>query len=309
MKLLKRALGLAVGISLASASYATYLLTRKGVRTNIDAAFFYTPFELDIPYENVTFHNNDGDRLRGWWLQGSNTNKVIVLCPGYGRSKSDLLGIGSQLWRAGYNVLMFDFRDQGESDPAIATIGGFETDDLHCALDYVFWRMPKAEIGLVGYSMGASTAIMVAAEREEVRAVIADSPFADLRNVLRKAFSDTLHVPPSPAFELAELLVWLRAGYRFSSVKPLEAVAQISPRPLLVIHGDADTVTPLAEGRALFDAAGDPKEFWFTPGCGHCGAYFADRQAYVDRVIAYFDRWLGKPGVSEQSGKAAGRVA
>src|SRR5437868_1141364 len=150
MRLYAKAAGLLAGATLTASAWAAYMLTHKGMKTSIDSAFFYTPFEMGVPFENVTFRNSQGMRLNGWWLDRPATRKIIVLCPGYGRSKSDLLGIGSRLWRAGYSVLMFDFRDQGESEPAIATIGHFERDDLEAALDYIHSRLPGAEIGALG---------------------------------------------------------------------------------------------------------------------------------------------------------------
>jgi len=69
-------------------------------------------------------------------------------------------------------------------------------------------------------------------------------------------------------------------------------VARIAPRPLLVIHGAADTTVRPGHAQRLVDAAGEPKEFWLLPGVGHVGAYFADRTAYVDRVAGFFGRAL-----------------
>jgi fermentation-respiration switch protein FrsA (DUF1100 family) len=295
MKLYTKAAGLLAGITVAASTWATLKVTRKGVKTTIDAAFFYTPFELGVPFETVSFHNSEGLRLTGWWLDSPATRKVVILCPGYGRSKSDLLGVGTRLWKSGFNVLMFDFRDQGESDQAISTIGHFETDDLESAIDYTLWRVPGAEIGAMGYSMGAATTIIAAARREEIRAVVADSSFADLRKVLRMAFRQLTHLPPSPSMELAEILILMRAGYRISSVRPVDHVGKIAPRPILIIHGDCDIVAPVGDAYALYEAAGKPKELWITEGTGHCGTYFLDREAYVRRVIEFFERGLGKP--------------
>ncbi len=295
MSILAKAAGVLTASTLAAASWATYMITRKGARTGLDAAFFYTPYELGVPFKSVTFYNSEGLRLNGWWLSKTATRKVVILCPGYGRSKSDLLGVGSRLWKRGYNVLLFDFRDQGESEPAIATIGHYEQDDLGAALDYVLWRVPGAEVGVVGYSMGAAAAIMTAASRQEIRAVVADSSFAELGKALRLAFRQLSHLPPTPGVELAEIFVWLRAGYRFSSVRPVDHIARIAPRPILIIHGDRDNIAPVEDAYALYNAAGEPKELWISDDTGHCGAYFLDRQAYVGRVVSFFEKWLGVP--------------
>jgi fermentation-respiration switch protein FrsA (DUF1100 family) len=70
-------------------------------------------------------------------------------------------------------------------------------------------------------------------------------------------------------------------------------VGRISPRPLLLIHGEEDETVPVRHAQLLFDAAGDPKQLWRLPGVGHVGAYFADRPEYVRRVTAFFSDALG----------------
>jgi fermentation-respiration switch protein FrsA (DUF1100 family) len=295
MNLLKRITATAAGVTLMSTAWATRRLTRKGVRSPVDPSFFFSPFELDIPFESVSFFNPEGQRLRGWWLDTPHVRKVVVLCSGYGRSKSDLLGLGARLWKMGYSALLFDFRDQGESDPAVATIGHYERDDLFAALDYVQWRVPGSDVALVGCSMGAAAAIMAAAERTEVRAVIADSSFADLGRVLKSGYRQLTHLPATPAVQISEFLVWLLAGYKFSRLRPVEYVGAISPRALFLIHGDADRVTSVRDAFELYDAAGEPKQLWICEGAGHCGSYFHDRKAYVDRVTQFVQKYFGLP--------------
>lgn len=88
-----------------------------------------------------------------------------------------------------------------------------------------------------------------------------------------------------------------RYGYPFAALRPVEAVGKIAPRPLLIIHGVADAVTPVEHARQLYAAAGELKELWVVEDAPRCGAYFADRPAYVARVAAFFARALAAPGV------------
>jgi fermentation-respiration switch protein FrsA (DUF1100 family) len=78
------------------------------------------------------------------------------------------------------------------------------------------------------------------------------------------------------------------AGYRGSDVVPLRDVAAIAPRPLLIIHGTADTSIPFEHAVQVYAAAGEPKELWLAEGATHCGAYFLDRSAYCSRIIEFF---------------------
>jgi fermentation-respiration switch protein FrsA (DUF1100 family) len=70
-------------------------------------------------------------------------------------------------------------------------------------------------------------------------------------------------------------------------------MSALEPRPLFFIHGGADGVTSVAHSRRLYDAYRGPREIWIVQGAPHTGAYFADRQLYVERVAGFFARNLG----------------
>ncbi|HEX6289164.1 MAG TPA: alpha/beta fold hydrolase [Herpetosiphonaceae bacterium] len=255
--------------------------------------FTFSPWEVQVRHEQISFVTEDGVTIRGWWFARPDTRRVIVGCTGHRGTKADLLGIGSGLWRSGNNVLLFDYRGCGESDHALQSLAHHELRDARAAIGYAQERVDDARIGIIGYSMGAAVAIQVAAADPSIRAVVADSPFATMRDVVAYAFQRR-RVPTRPTIELTDALTRLRYGYRFHAVRPLDVVGQIAPRPLLIIHGTADTTTPVEHGRWLYDAANEPKELWLLEGVTHCGAYFVDRPAYVARVAAFFARALGE---------------
>lgn len=98
--------------------------------------------------------------------------------------------------------------------------------------------------------------------------------------------------PPEVLVLAADEVVRWRHGYRFSQARPIDAVGQIAPRPLLIIHGAADTLVPVSHAHRLYQAAGEPRELWVVPAIEHCGAYFLDRPAYCRRVSAFLDQYL-----------------
>ena len=255
-------------------------------------AFTFTPWELGVPYEPVAFRADDGVKLRGWWLPRPGSDRTIVGCTGHRGAKHELLGIGSGLWRAGNNVLLFDFRGCGESDPVALSVGYYEARDARAAVRFAREQLPDARVGLVGYSMGAAVAILVAAADQAIGAVVADSAFADLGAVVAHAYRRH-RLPPAPFLALSDALNRRRWGWSFRALRPVDAVGALAPRPLLLIHGADDAVTPAAHAEELYRAAGEPKELWIVPGTRHCGAYFVDRSAYVARVAAFFARALG----------------
>ena len=282
--------GMAAGL-LGIAAYTTRRLNGPVRQATVNRHTF-TPWEVQVACERVAFPTADGVTLRGWWLPSEGATRTIVGCTGHRGVKSDLLGIGSGLWRAGNNVLLFDFRGCGESDVVPLSVGFHEQRDLQAALAFARARTPAAPLGLIGYSLGAAVSIMIAAADPAVGAVVADASYAALGDVIASEYRRR-GVPVAPLLAASDRYNGWRYGYRFGALRPIDHVARLASRPLLIIHGEQDALTPVEHARRLYAAAGQPKECWIIPNTPHCGGYFADREAYVARVADFFARGLG----------------
>lgn len=303
-----------LGGTISVAYYVVSQLTRP-VRPGLRETYTFTPFEFAVPFEPVEFAPAHGEHLvHGWFLAHEESERVIILCPGFRGQKSDLLGIGIHLWREGNNVLLFDYHGHGHGWGVPITLGFREVDDFLGAVDYVQQRVPGAVIGVLGYSMGAAVAIMGTARRPEIRALVADSAFATHWGVVEYNFKRVVRLPAAPFLLLADRLLAWRAGYRFREVEPLRDVARIAPRPLLLIHGLEDSIISPQDSQRLYEAAGEPKELWLVEGMDHCCSYFKDRLTYSQRLAAFFERHLAsaeaKPPLrAKTSGRAEHRAA
>lgn len=252
-----------------------------------------TPHETGATFEEVAFPAREGEHsLRGWWFPNPASKRVIIGCHGYRGGKFELVGIASALWRAGFNVLLFDFNGHRPGHAGPVTLGHATTDDLLGAVDYVRERVLGASIGALGYSMGASVVILGAARCQDLRAVVSDTPFSSHAAVVAHGVRRLLRIPGEPFTPFTDFFLYRRAGYRSRDVEPMREVAALAPRPFLLIHGSEDSISPVNQGYAVFAAAGEPKELWVVEGAEHCGAYFCDRDAYVKRVVGFFDRNL-----------------
>lgn len=271
-------------------------LVEKLIRPKKPARFedyFYTPFELNIPAEAVTFPARSGDRiLGGWFLTHPTTTTTILVCPGYRTHKTDTLGIAHLLWRAGHTVLIFDYYGHGTRSGTPVTLGYREMQDFLGAVDYVKQRVPATRIGVLAYSMGAAIAIMCSTQLPEIEALVADSSFATHTSVVDYNIRQLLHLPLAPFLWLADRWLGWRAGYHFHQVEPLRDIPYLSPRPILIIHGGRDSVVSPSDAFQLYVAAREPRELWIVAEADHCGAYFANRHAYVERVISFFNTHL-----------------
>lgn len=278
--------------------YVAEHLTHPQATTPTDH-YQMTPFETGAAYEDVSFLSANGTHsVRGWWFLRPETTRVIVGCTGYRGSKSELIGIGTALWRAGFNVLLFDYYGHGSDRGGRVTLAYRELQDFYGALAYVRQRMPEARIGVIGFSMGAAVAILGSAHRPEVRGVVADSSFATHAGVVQFNVERITRFGGAPVASIADVFLERLAGYRGRDVEPIREVAAISPRPLLLFHGTADEIIPVRHGYELFAAANEPKELVIVEGAPHCGAYFQDRPGYCLRVAQFFERALADDRVN-----------
>lgn len=302
-------LGGSIGVAsvlLGVAAYIVNTLTRPKRIDNFADLYTFTPFELNLPAEEVTFPSLQAEHsVTGWYIAHPEATATILVCPGYRGRRSDVLGMSGQLWKAGYNVLAFEYYGHGTVVGERVTLGYREMNDFLGAVAYAKQRAPQTRLGAVGYSMGASIAIMATARTPEIEALVADSGFATHRSAIEYSVRRTIHLPFAPFDWLTDLLLWLRAGYHFNQVEPLRDIGRIAPRPVLIIHGLKDSLVNPEDAKLLYAAAHEPKELWLDANSDHCGIYFEDRQKYIDRVIGFLDRNLRGNVSQEQFSEAS----
>jgi dipeptidyl aminopeptidase/acylaminoacyl peptidase len=255
------------------------------------------PSVFKAEYEEVSFFSEDGIALKGWLVKPAHPasrSPAIIICHGVGANKSDFTGLAVAFSRRGYFVLLFDFRAHGESSGRRTSLGFHEQKDVFAALGFLKNRSeidPK-RIGIYGFSMGASTAILAAAHTNAFSAVVADSAFTSLKDLTRTAVTGLYHLPPFPFLHLAAIEYEFYFQTRISSISPVSVIQDISPTPVFIIAGDGDRLIPAENGRKLFASAKEPKELWIIPGAGHGATLAAAGSAYEKRVGEFFDRNL-----------------
>ncbi len=245
---------------------------------------------LEAAVEPVAFRSADGTRLAGWLAVGER-DEAVVLLHGYRCDRRELLPHAEMLYDAGFTVLLFDFRNRGESGGEFVSLGYYEREDALAAIDHLKARpgLDGSKVGLLGLSQGGATAILAAAESDDVLAVAAEAPFRSVDSAVAQSFS---HFVGLPAFPFAPITVWLaerRTGIGTDDVVPERTVPALSPTPLLVMHGlDDETISP-ADSEAIFAAAGEPKELWLIPGAGHSEGATTAPDEYRRRIVAFFE--------------------
>jgi len=255
--------------------------------------FLFTPWEFQADYEEVDLVSADGVHFGAWFFRQPGSAQVVVVSPGHKGQRQAVLGICIGLWRKGFNVVAYSYRGMPGSDRRRVTMGIDEVNELQAAISFARNSVKGARIGLLGYSMGAVVSILGGAGEPSIEAFVLDSPFSDLRLLLEENVGRLLHLPGWPLVALTGLCFQLRSGHRLSESSPINMLGALEPRPLFFIHGGADATTGVHHSRLLHDRYRGPREIWVVQGAPHTGAYFADRELYVERVAAFFGRHLG----------------
>ena len=191
-----------------------------------------------------------------------------------------------------YNVLQFDFRGHGDSDDAPITLGTTEQRDAAAAVRFLehrgYWP-----IALMGISMGGAVAIMAAPDLP-VAAVVADAAYARVENPIANVMRERRYPLAGLGARLIVVAASIRARVRLR--QPIDRVAEIAPRGLLLIAPQEDRLVSATQSRDLFARAGQPKELYVVPGAEHSEARTVGGTAYERRVLDFLGRHLDADG-------------
>ncbi len=253
-----------------------------------DVQYFH-PRDFGLQHEDVFFETSDGLRLHGWWLPSQKDARGTVL-HFHGNAANVTNHVAAVAWLPprGFNVLVWDYRGFGRSEGSVTRAGTVK--DGHAALDYVLSRtdVDPQRVFLYGQSLGGAVGLVVAAERKELRAVVAEATFGDYRAIA------TLHA--RRRFRLPQPLAgWLAGRLISDGYDPIDTIDQLAPRPLLVIAASADDICYPELSAALYAAAPEPKEYLLVDGAAHYEAVQAGGRVVEDKIIATFERGGAAP--------------
>ncbi|HEX2883385.1 MAG TPA: alpha/beta hydrolase [Candidatus Limnocylindria bacterium] len=240
----------------------------------------------------------DGVPLAGWYVPAGSgaapTSATVVLAHGWGGNKSTMLDRAAVLHEA-YNLVLFDFRNHGQSGEAPTTQGVREAGDLRAVLDWLQATKAPEQVALFGVSMGGASALSVADDDERVDVLVVESTHATLANAAQARLDQAgypLSLPGSWAILLGSLL---RTGEDVSAADPIAAASRLDGQPVLFIHGDLDDSigpTDAEDLRAAAAEAGSPAELQRCPTAGHGGAPTACPEEYPGWVLGFLERVL-----------------
>lgn len=233
----------------------------------------WQPERFGLPADDAWFRAADGNELHGWWVPHRRARGTLLYCHGNTGSIAQQIGVLVHLRRLRVHLFAFDYRGYGRSAGQPSELGLYR--DVRAAFAHLVGELGQAagSIILLGHSLGGAVAIDGALDLPAAGLVV-QSSFTDLKQAAKATF-------PSGPFPFL-------AKQRFTSI---DKVARLK-MPKLFIHGQRDETVPFAHGRALFEAAAEPKELYAVPRAGHSDVHRHGGMGYLYRLSRFRKRCL-----------------
>lgn len=225
-----------------------------------------TPDQIGIDYDDVWVKTRFGTHLHGWLLKSAQPAKGNVLfLHGNGENISTHFVSVAWLTTQAYNVLIYDYQGYAQSTgtPDLSQ----EIDNVSLMIDYLSDYAQGSSIVVYGQSLGgaiAAAAMHNEASRPKVSMLVLESTFPNFRRIVQDKLSEHW---------LTWSLQWPVSLGFISSRNPEDALAELAPMPILVIHGQRDRIVSYENGVALFQSARSPAALWTISDGGHIMAY------------------------------------
>lgn len=242
-----------------------------------------TPAQFGLDAEDVYLAPEEGVQIHAWFfpLRAGGTSSgrawpvaTMLFCHGNAGNVSHRLDNVARLLDVGFQVLLFDYRGYGHSTGQPSEAGLYR--DAHAAWNYLVARPETGSAPRVifGRSLGGAVAVELAAEQSRrpdtiacADGLILESTFTSFQTLARLVLP--VRLPRLPV--------------KYDSLSKISRIAM----PVLVVHGEYDELIPFDDGRALFEAAPQPKWWYPIRGAGHNDTYLLGGEAYFQRLAAF----------------------
>lgn len=269
--------------SIALASPTQSLADARARADSFDEMGLPQPQEVTIDAGEVT--------LAGFLFENEPESDCgVILLHGYTGTRYGALQYAPLFWGRGCDLLAYDHRGHGASTPALHTFGYYEKEDLVAAVDWFAARqgLDRSQIGLVGVSYGASTALQAAPLLPDVAFILADSSYQDLKSILR--YQGHEQFGNVALFFLPGALVFaeLRTGGEVDDISAQDAIAE-AQMPVLLVHSQQDEYTPPSHAEVIYARSHKERTVlhlydWGSP---HARDIITDFDAYKADVDAF----------------------
>jgi len=277
--------------------------------------------------EDVHFPTTNGLKLHGCYLRAQTDERrgVILFGLEFGSNRWACVPYCQFLLENGFDVFAFEFRGQGDSDvhpghEPLQWVTEYEVQDVRAALAYLKDR-PDSDprgVGFFGISKGGSAGLIAAATDPYVRCFVTDGVFGT-RSTMVPYMRQWVGIVSNRYFIQRILPDWYYGLLADAGLRRIQrerhcrfphlerCLGELAPRPLMMIHGGADTYIKPEMAQSLFRCARGKKEFWLVEGAKHNQALAVAGDEYRERILNFFQKHLVQQPVTEHSMPAPAR--
>ena len=260
-----------------------------------NSRLYREPRNAGLEYELVQFSSLNGKKLYGLYFRTRPPAKgVIVHFHGNFGNVSNHFHLSAFLLKYGFDVFIFDYQGFGGSEGRPTPKNTVE--DGQAAVRYVRSVAPQIPVGIFGQSVGAAIAAVTAEKEPDVKAVVLESGFTTYRAILKDVMRRSFLTYPFASF-VPRMIARRKQDQ-------IDSIANIAPRPLLLIHGTRDKTIPFSMSEALFEKAREPKRFLKVEGADHlqCRAVLGPK--YEEEIAGFFTAAFERSSTNNKTGKA-----
>jgi len=253
----------------------------------------YDPAQKELSYEEVEIEGLDGSKLMGWYfppkpyLQNTKPKGYVVFFHGNGENISTHFAALDWLPEHGYAYFIFDYqgywRSEGSPSPE---------NTVHDGVKAIEWMNKRrktensaAPLFVFAQSLGGTVAMRSVIEmsdhRSDIAGLVLESSFLSYQEMAQSVLSRSFITWPF------QWLPYLVLSDRWA---PGERVSEISPVPILVIHGTADSIVEFEHGEEIYKSARDPKQFWKVDNGQHINTFWINENVHRKKLLEFF-KW------------------
>lgn len=251
-----------------------------------------TPEQYEFTHwREITLVTSDNLKLSAWLILPDKPlakNPAILFVHGIGGNRLQFIEEAQWLTQQGYAVLLFDLRNHGSSEGTLTTMGLHEVNDVKAAFATLI-AQPEIDVNnitLYGHSMGGVTAILAMAELPQIKALVVDTAYTSLIDVINDGVRNIIGTP-SVLGDVVMFMTDVLTGENLYTVRPIDVIASIAPRPIYIMHGTLDSTIPASHSIALYEKAHDPKSLWLVEGGEHGNLYETAESEYQTRLLRF----------------------
>jgi pimeloyl-ACP methyl ester carboxylesterase len=231
-----------------------------------------------------------GHSIAGWWSDAGERHPVVLLLHGIRGDRVSMVSRAGLLHAEGFSTLLIDLQAHGETPGGEITLGWREAADVDAALGWISQRRSGSPVGVVGCSLGGA-AFLYSSQRRKPAAIVLEAVYPRARMAIENRLRTRFGAAAPFLVPLLTMQLPLRVGVSAEQLEPIRYASGLKGA-VLIIAGEKDRYTTLAESLELYEAMPQPRDMWVVRDAGHQDFLARDPAGYQAHAISFLREHL-----------------